>query len=154
MINIILVEPRIPHNTGSIGRLCLALDATLHLIHPLGFLLNDAAIKRCGMDYFREIRLRERDNLAQFWAANPPNLQHFFLSTKAQKCYFEADFGEEVFLYFGREDAGLGAEILQDYCDHLLKIPMSNNARSLNLANCVSVVAYEALRQSLCRAKK
>lgn len=148
MINIVLVEPQIPHNTGAIGRLALALNARLHLIHPLGFRLNDAAIKRCGMDYFLEVDLREWDNLAHFWAANPLDSRHFFLSTRAQKCYFEADLSGEIFLYFGREDAGLDAALLESHPEKLLKIPMQNNARSLNLATCVSAVAYEAWRQN------
>lgn len=156
MINIILHEPRIPQNTGNIGRLCLALNARLHLIYPLGFVIDDKGLKRAGMDYFREVALVKWDNLEHFISANPIDSRHFFLSTKAQKCYFEAKFGEsqgkmeqnsEIFLHFGREDKGLPSDLLSTYFAQTYKIPMQNNARSLNLSNAVSIVAYEALRQ-------
>lgn len=157
MINIILHEPRIPQNTGNIGRLCLALDAKLHLIYPLGFVLDDKGIKRAGMDYFREVALVKWDNFAHFVSANPIDKSHFFLSTKAQKSYFEAKFCDlqsdsqsaksEIFLHFGREDKGLPSDLLSTYFAQTYKIPMQNNARSLNISNAVSAVAYEALRQ-------
>ncbi len=156
MINIVLHEPRIPQNTGNIGRLCLALDAKLHLIYPLGFVLDDKGLKRAGMDYFKEIALVKWDNLAHFVSANPIDKWHFFLSTKAQKSYFEAQFCEsqgkraqnnEIFLHFGREDKGLPSDLLNAYFAQTYKIPMQNNARSLNLSNAVSIVAYEAVRQ-------
>lgn len=157
MINIVLHEPRIPQNTGNIGRLCLALDARLHLIYPLGFVLDDKGLKRAGMDYFREVALVKWDNLAHFVSVNPIDSRHFFLSTKAQKSYFEAKFcnlqsdsqsaKSEIFLHFGREDKGLPSDLLSAYFAQTYKIPMQNNARSLNLSNAVSAVAYEALRQ-------
>lgn len=149
MINVILVEPRIPQNTGNIGRLCLCCDAKLHLIRPFGFILNSRALKRAGMDYFNEIDLHIWDNLEAFWEAFPINLNHYFLSTKAQKSHFEAKFSAESFLYFGREDAGLSEDILKKYKHQAYKIPMQNNARSLNLSNAVSIVVYEAIRQNL-----
>ncbi|RAX53172.1 RNA methyltransferase [Helicobacter sp. 16-1353] len=148
MINIVLVEPRIPQNTGNIGRLCLAINARLHLIYPLGFMLDSKAIKRSGMDYFRYVDLIKWDNLSDFWEANPIDDNHFFLSTKAEKYYFDIHYNNECFLYFGREDLGLDIKILESNKDRLLKIPMFNNARSLNLSNCVSIVAYEVLRQN------
>ena len=156
MINIILHEPRIPQNTGNIGRLCLALNAKLHLIYPLGFVIDDKGLKRAGMDYFREVALIKWDSLEHFLRENPIDSRHFFLSTKAQKCYFEAKFGafqgknaqhSEIFLHFGREDKGLPNDLLSTYFAQTYKIPMQNNARSLNLSNAVSIVAYEAFRQ-------
>lgn len=148
MINIILVEPRIPQNTGNISRVCLAANARLHLIYPLGFVLNDRAIKRSGMDYFKHIDLVKWSNLDDFWDTYPIDNNHFFLSTKANKAYFDTNYNSECFLYFGREDAGLDEKILESNKDRLLKIPMFNNTRSLNLANSVSIVVYEVLRQN------
>lgn len=147
MINIILHEPRIPQNTGNIGRLCLALNARLHLIYPLGFVLDDRYLKRAGMDYFSEIELIKWDNFRAFECENPIDSRHFFLSTKANQSYFEAQFCDECFLHFGREDKGLQISIINAYFAHTYKIPMQNGARSLNLANAVSAVAYEAIRQ-------
>lgn len=147
MINIVLVEPRIPQNTGNIGRLALASNARLHLIYPLGFTLDSKGIKRAGMDYFNEVDLIKWDNLESFWEENKINENHFFFTTKANKNYFDATFNDNCFLYFGREDMGLDNKILQENKDKLLKIPMFNNARSLNLANSVSIAVYEVIRQ-------
>lgn len=147
MLNIVLHEPRIPQNTGNIGRLCLALNARLHLIYPLGFVLNDRHLKRAGMDYFSEIELIKWDNFRAFECENPIDSHHFFLSTKANQSYFEAQFCDECFLHFGREDKGLPLDLLNAYFTQTYKIPMQNNARSLNLSNAVSIVAYEAVRQ-------
>lgn len=147
MINIVLVEPRIPQNTGNIGRLALASNARLHLIYPLGFILDSKGIKRAGMDYFNDVDLKKWDNLESFWEENKINENHFFFTTKANKNYFDATFNDNCFLYFGREDMGLDNKILQENKDKLLKIPMFNNARSLNLANSVSIAVYEVIRQ-------
>lgn len=147
MLNIVLLEPRIPQNTGNIGRLCLALNARLHLIYPLGFILDDKNLKRAGMDYFREITLVKWDSLDAFLSVNVIDKKHFFLSTKANQSYFEARFCDECFLYFGREDRGLPQWLIESHFLQSYKIPMCNNARSLNLSNAVSIVAYEALRQ-------
>lgn len=147
MINIVLVEPRIPQNTGNIGRLALASNSRLHLIYPLGFILDSKGIKRAGMDYFNEVDLIKWDSLESFWEENKINENHFFFTTKANKNYFDATFNDNCFLYFGREDMGLDNKILQENKDKLLKIPMFNNARSLNLANSVSIAVYEVIRQ-------
>lgn len=147
MLNIVLIEPRIPQNTGNIGRLCVALNANLHLVHPLGFSISQKELKRAGMDYWQSLNYFEWDNLDHFWQANPLDSNHFFLSTKANKIYFDANFKDNCFLYFGREDAGINEAILKNNMDKVFKIPMQNNARSLNLANSVAIVAYEALRQ-------
>lgn len=147
MFNIVLVEPRIPQNTGNIGRLCVAGWARLHLIHPLGFALSQKELKRSGMDYWQELEVIEWDNLEHFWECNPINHHHFFLSTKAQKNYFEAKFEDECFLYFGREDAGLNTQILEQYKTQALKLPMKQG-RSINISTCVGAVLYEAIRQN------
>lgn len=149
MINIVLIEPRIPQNTGNIGRLCLATNAVLHLIHPLGFVLHSKYLKRAGMDYFEQIKLVEWDNLAHFHQYHSVDSRHFFFSTKGSQSYFEANFTQECYLYFGREDAGLPNLLIEQYSKQTFKIPMQNNARSLNLSNCVSIVVYEVIRQNL-----
>lgn len=159
MINIILLEPRIPQNTGNIGRLALATNAKLHLIHPLGFVLDDKAVRRSGMDYFKSVDLLEWDSLDAFLNVNPINKWHFFLTTKAKQCYFDANFSgvsldsssldSDCYLWFGREDAGLPKELLESNAKQCFRIPMFNDARSLNLSNAVSIVVYEVIRQNL-----
>lgn len=148
MFNIVLVEPRIPQNTGNIGRLCVASWARLHLIHPLGFHLSQKEIKRAGLDYWERLEVLEWESLQSFWQSFPPDSQHFFLSTKGSKNYFEASFFKECFLYFGREDAGLDETILQTFLGQTLKIPMKEGNRSINLATSVGAVLYEAIRQN------
>ena len=148
MINVVLVEPRISQNTGSIGRLCLASNARLHLIYPLGFLLHSKGLKRAGMDYFKDIDLITWDNLESFWQQNKIDKNHFFFTTKAKKNYFDVKFDSECFLYFGREDRGLDSSILEANKDSLVTIPMFNKARSLNIANSVSIAVYEVIRQN------
>ena len=148
MINIVLVEPRIPQNTGNIGRLCLASNAKLHLIYPLGFLLDSKGLRRAGMDYFKYVDLAKWDNLTSFWQQHKINKNHFFFTTKANKNYFDVNFNSECFLYFGREDKGLDSSILESNKDNLVKIPMFNKARSINLANSVSIAVYEVIRQN------
>ncbi len=148
MFNIVLVEPRIPQNTGNIGRLCVAGGAKLHLIHPLGFHISQKELKRAGMDYWQKLQVQEWENLESFWKTFPPDSKHFFLSTKGKRAYFEMSFQEDCFLYFGREDAGLDEKILQSYPEQTLKIPMKEDARSINLATCVGAVLYEAIRQN------
>lgn len=148
MFNIVLVEPRIPQNTGNIGRLCVAGWARLHLIHPLGFQITQKELKRAGMDYWKKLEVFEWKNIQSFWEAFPPNAQHFFLSTKGNTPYFEVTLKDECFLYFGREDAGLSEKILQSYPNQVLKLPMTEDTRSINLATCVGAVLYEAIRQN------
>lgn len=148
MFNIVLVEPRIPQNTGNIGRLCVACWARLHLIHPLGFELSQRQLKRAGLDYWERLEVLEWQNLQEFWKEFPPNSQHFFLSTKGDKNHFEASFSKECFLYFGREDAGLDKKILKAFPQQILKLPMKEGNRSINLATAVAAVLYEAIRQN------
>lgn len=147
MFNIVLVEPRIPQNTGNIGRLCVAGWGRLHLIHPLGFSVSQKEIKRSGMDYWQRLDVREWENLSSFWEENPVGENHFFFSTKAKQHHFEATFKDECFLYFGREDAGLNTKILEQYKNQAYKLPM-REGRSINLATCVGAVLYEAIRQN------
>ncbi|PAF52575.1 tRNA (cytidine(34)-2'-O)-methyltransferase [Helicobacter sp. 13S00477-4] len=148
MINIILIEPRIPQNTGNIGRLCVAGNARLHLIHPLGFFIDEKSLKRAGMDYWKKLDFREWESIEHFFKSHPVDNQHFFLTTKAKTNYFNAHFNDECFLYFGREDAGIDEKILLQYTNQTLKIPMTQNTRSINLATAVGAVLYEAIRQS------
>ena len=149
MINIVLVEPRIPQNTGNIGRLALACGARLHLIYPLEFIIDSREVRRAGMDYFHKIDLIKWENLQSFWQEHKIDENHFFFTTKASKSLFDATFGDECFLYFGREDRGLDSSILEANEDKTLRIPMFNDARSLNLSNSVSIAVYEVIRQNL-----
>ncbi len=147
MLDIVLVEPEIPHNTGAIARTCAATGARLHLIRPLGFDISDKAVKRCGLDYWYLVDLHVYENLDEYFSLNgDENL--FLATTKAPHSYFEADFSaERVSLMFGKETAGLPAWLREKYREHCIRIPMISEARSLNLSNSVAILAYEALRQ-------
>ena len=146
VLNVVLVEPEIPQNCGNIARTCAATGAVLHLIRPLGFSISDAAVRRAGLDYWPMVRVRDYENLADFFARNQVR-QMWCLSTKAPRCYTEAAFGPEDFLVFGPESRGLPESLLERAYDRCVRIPMIPEARSLNLANSVAVVLYEALRQ-------
>ncbi len=148
MLNVVLLEPRIPQNTGTIGRLCFAMSARLHLIKPYGFLITEKALRRAGLDYWKDLKVYEYENIQDFWDKNPLDDRHFFATTKSKRAYFEVDFKQNDFIYFGREDAGLPEDLLKKYEKKNINIPMKKTARSLNLANCVSIVAYEVLRQN------
>ncbi|MDQ5928258.1 MAG: tRNA (cytidine/uridine-2-O-)-methyltransferase [Bacteroidota bacterium] len=146
MLNIVLVEPEIPNNTGNIGRLCVGTNARLHLIHPFGFVINDKNLKRSGLDYWIHLDVTEYENVAQ-WKAQIPDLSRVFLmSSHAQKSYLEIDFKDGDWLVFGKESKGLSAEVLEQFENHL-KIPMSDKIRSFNIANSVAFVIGEAKRQ-------
>ena len=144
--NIVLVEPEIPNNTGNIGRLSLASGSILHLIHPLGFEITDARLKRAGLDYWRHLDVRLYDDIESFMALNKD--AHFaFLSSKGKKSYHEIDYRDDMFLVFGKESVGLSEKLLSIYPDRLFRIPMfSEYVRSLNLANAVGIVVYDGLR--------
>lgn len=148
MFNIVLLEPRIPQNTGTIGRLCYASGCALHLIKPYGFEITEKALRRAGLDYWKELDVREYENIEDFWAKNPQSLRHFFATTKTTQNYFDMRFEKGDYFWFGREDAGLPALLLSENKQTCITIPMVNNARSLNIANSVSIVAYEAIRQN------
>ncbi len=146
MFNIVLVEPEIPPNTGNIGRLCLATRATLHLVGPLGFALDDRTVKRAGLDYWREVDLRLWNSLGELQAAQKANARYFYLTTKAVRPYYRAQFQPGDFLVFGRETKGLPESLLYAHPDCTLTIPM-HGTRSLNLATAVAIVLFEAVRQ-------
>ena len=146
--NIVLVAPEIPQNTGTIGRLAVATDATLHLIEPLGFSLEDKYVKRAGMDYWQHLDLHIYKNWEEFLEQNRPE-RLFFFSTKGEKRYWDTEYKEHDYLVFGRESAGLPPEFYTRYASALRTIPMPGKFnRSLNLANSVSIVFYEAMRQN------
>ena len=147
-MNIVLLEPEIPPNTGNVARLCAATRSRLHLVGPLGFRLDDSTLKRAGMDYWRQVDWRTWDDWAVFVAALPEGARLWLVEQGGAKRYDEAEFELEDFLVFGRETAGLPLALLEKFPEQALSIPMFNpEARSLNLANSVSVVLYEALRQ-------
>ena len=146
MLDIVLVEPEIPHNTGAIARTCAAAGARLHLIKPLGFDISDKAVKRCGLDYWYLVDISVYENLDEFFAKHGD--QNLYLATtKAPRAYHEADFSHDVTLMFGKETAGLPEWLREKYREQCIRIPMISEARSLNLSNSVAILAYEALRQ-------
>ncbi len=149
MFNIVLLEPRIPGNVGTIGRLCFALNCKLHLIKPYGFgEITEKEVRRAGLDYWYDLEVFEYENIEDFWSKNPFNDRHFLATTKTKQVYFDAKFNVGDYFYFGREDAGLPEDLLSKSSHTCITIPMTNDARSLNIANSVSIVAYEALRQN------
>jgi len=147
MLNVVLVEPEIPQNTGNVGRLCLAANSTLHLVHPLGFKLDSAALKRAGMDYWEKLRVVEHESFPGF-LQKAKGGRLFYCSTKAKNAYWDAAFRPNDYIILGRESKGLPEELLKKNHDNALTIPMPNpEARSLNLATAVAVILYEAVRQ-------
>ncbi|MCM1106775.1 MAG: tRNA (cytidine(34)-2'-O)-methyltransferase [Blautia sp.] len=145
--HIVLYEPEIPSNTGNIGRTCVATGTTLHLIEPLGFSLSEKQLKRAGMDYWKELDVHTYVNWQDFAARNP-GARLFFATTKGRRLYSGAEFLPEDYLVFGKESAGLPEELLKEHKEACLRIPMLGETRSLNLANSVAVMLYEALRQN------
>ena len=149
MFNIVLLEPRIPGNVGTIGRLAFALNCRLHLIKPYGFgEISEKEVRRAGLDYWFDLDVTEYENIEDFWSKNPLSDRHFYATTKTTQNYFDVAFQSGDYFYFGREDAGLPESMLEEHESGCITIPMTNNARSLNIANSVSIVAYEALRQN------
>lgn len=149
-MHIVLHQPEIPSNTGNIGRTCVATGSALHLIEPLGFHLTEKALARAGMDYWHELELYRHMNYDAFLAwhgEHSASSQIWYATTKAERLYTEADFGPDDFIMFGKESAGIPEEILVENRDHCIRIPMGAQIRSLNLANSVAIVLYEALRQ-------
>ena len=145
-MNIILHQPEIPANTGNIGRTCVATGTSLHLIEPLGFRLDEKSIKRAGMDYWQHLDLKRYINFDDFKQQNP-NAKIWMATTKAKHVYTDVEFGPDDFIMFGKESAGIPEEILVDYEETCIRIPMLSEIRSLNLSNSVAIVLYEALRQ-------
>ena len=148
MFNIVLVTPQIPGNTGTIGRICVATNSTLHLIKPLGFNIDDKSVKRAGLDYWGDLKLKVYDSLNEFLELNPINDRHFFATTKSSKNYFEAKFKKNDFFYFGREDGGLPEDLMQIKLENKITIPMSSKTRSINLGVSVGIILYEAIKQN------
>ncbi len=146
-LNIVLYEPEIPANTGNIGRTCVAAGARLHLIEPLGFQLNEKAIKRAGMDYWQDLDVTRYVDWQDFLGKNP-DAEIYMATTKARKLYTEARYAPGCYLMFGKESAGIPEEILKEYPESCVRIPMVGETRSLNLSNSVAIVLYEALRQN------
>ena len=146
MLNVVLVEPEIPQNCGNIARTCAATGARLHLIRPLGFDISEKAVRRAGLDYWHLVQVTDYENLEDFFARNDVR-QMWCLSTKAPRCYTEANFQDECYLFFGKETKGLPEDFLEKNRDACVKIPMRQEARSLNLSNAVAITVFEALRQ-------
>lgn len=147
MLNIVLLEPEIPANTGNIGRTCCATGTRLHLIEPLGFSLSEKALKRAGMDYWQDLDVTVYDDYEDFLRKNP-GARIYFATTKAPNVYSEAHFEPDCYIMFGKESAGIPEKILVENQDTCIRIPMNENIRSLNLSNSVAIVLYEALRQN------
>ncbi len=151
MVNIVLVEPRISGNVGTIGRTVVAIGGVLHLIRPYGWGddITEKEVKKAGLDYWDNLEWYQYDSIEDFFDKNPLNDRHFFATTKTKRYYFDPKYEVGDYFYFGREDAGLPEELLNKNQDTCINIPMTNDARSLNISNSVSVVAYEAIRQNI-----
>ncbi len=148
MINIVLLEPEMPANTGNIGRTCCATGTRLHLIEPLGFKINDKTLKRAGLDYWDRLDVKVYDCLEDFLEQNPESAGMFMATTKARQNYSDVSYPENAYIMFGKESAGIPEELLIDHQETAIRIPMNEEIRSLNLSNAVAIVLYEALRQN------
>ena len=146
MLNVVLVEPEIPQNCGNIARTCAATACRLHLIRPLGFDISEKAVKRAGLDYWNLVEVLDYENLEEFFSKNKVE-RMWCLSTKAPRCYTEAEYREGDYLFFGKETKGLPEPFLEAHRESCVRIPMRQEARSLNLSNAVAITVYEALRQ-------
>ena len=147
-MNIVLVEPEIPPNTGNVARLCAATKSKLHLIEPLGFKLDDAQLKRAGMDYWQQVEWHRWKNWTAFAEQLPADARLWFVESNGPKLYSEVNYSAQDYLVFGRETAGLPKQLLDAHRERWLRIPMFKaESRSLNLSNCVALVLFEALRQ-------
>lgn len=146
-MNIILLEPEIPMNTGNIGRTCVATGTKLHLIKPLGFDTSDKSLKRAGLDYWKEIDVTYYENFEHFLEVNK-NPKIFMATTKAKKKYTDVSYDLDDFIMFGKESAGIPEEILLKHRDNCIRIPILSEHRSLNLSNAAAIILFEALRQN------
>lgn len=146
-LNVVLYEPEIPANTGNIGRTCVATGCRLHLIEPLGFQIDEKAVRRAGLDYWRDLDVTVYRNWQDFLTRNPA-APIYMATTKARQVYSEVSYEPDCYIMFGKESAGIPEEILVEYEKTAIRIPMIGDIRSLNLANSVAVVVYEALRQN------
>lgn len=149
MLHIVLVEPEIPQNCGNIARTCAATGSSLHLIRPLGFDISDRAVKRAGLDYWHLVSVTDYENLDDFFSRHPEAAEDLWLATtKAPQSYEQARFSKDSWLFFGKETAGLPLWLREKYRDRCIRLPMRQEARSLNLSNSVAILTYEALRQN------
>jgi tRNA (cytidine/uridine-2'-O-)-methyltransferase len=146
-LNIVLVEPEIPQNTGNIVRTCAAMNAKLHLIRPLGFSVEDRYLKRAGLDYWHFVDIRYYDSFQEMREKQGPDARFFFASTKSKQSYTDITYKDEDYIVFGKETKGLPEDLLKANYDHCIRIPMRDEYRSLNLSNSVAIIAYEAMRQ-------
>ncbi len=146
MLNIVLIEPQIPQNTGNISRTCAIVGAHLHLVGPMGFSVDEKQVRRAGLDYWDELMLTEYPSSEDFFEKNK-GAEFFYFSTKAKKTYCDITYPKDAFLLFGKETAGLGEDLVYGNPQRALRIPMREDLRSLNLSNSVAIVLYEALRQ-------
>ena len=149
-INIVMVEPEIPQNTGNIARTCAATGAKLHLVKPLGFSIDDKYLKRAGLDYWDKLEIEEHDNLNAFLNKYKINDNMFLASTKSKQTYVDVDYTkfDEIFILFGKETKGLPEYLIENNMEQAIRIPMREGLRSLNLSNSVAIVVYEVLRQN------
>jgi tRNA (cytidine/uridine-2'-O-)-methyltransferase len=146
-LNIVLVEPEIPQNTGNIARTCAAVGATLHLVKPLGFSVEDRYLKRAGLDYWSEVNVRYHESFEELRCEFPDHI-YYYSTKKAEKSYTDVKYPEDCFLVFGKETAGLPEELIRENMEFCVRIPMREGIRSLNLSNSAAVIIYEALRQN------
>lgn len=150
-LNVVLVEPEIPQNTGNIARTCAAIGAKLHLVYPLGFSISEKQVKRAGLDYWDKLDIEEHLNFKEFLDKYKPEENNmFFVTTKGKHVYDEPDYKnmDEIFILFGKETKGLPEDTLKKYLDKTIRIPMRKGLRSLNLSNSVAIVAYDICRQT------
>ena len=145
ILNIVLFEPEIPQNTGNIARTCKATGARLHLVGPMGFKIDNAKLKRAGLDYWDDLDITYYDSIAEFYEKNSGEM--YYLTTKAKKTHCDVKYSDGCYIIFGKETAGIPEEILVEHPDECLRIPMLGDTRSLNLSNAVAIVAYEVYRQ-------
>ncbi len=150
-LNVVLVEPEIPQNTGNIARTCAAIGAKLHLVKPLGFSISDKYLKRAGLDYWDKLDIEVHNSLNEFLNKYKPEENNmYFVTTKGKHCYSDIDYSnkDNIFLLFGKETKGLPEDLLKKYIDNAIRIPMRKTLRSLNLSNSVAILTYEVLRQN------
>ena len=151
IFHIVLIEPEIPQNTGTIGRMCLAVGAQLHLIKPLAFDIDEKAVRRAGLDYWKFLKLEVHESIDDFFKTIPADAQLVMIETRNDRTIYDVEFKQGCYLFFGKETTGIPKPILEKYAEHIASIPMyDTRVRSLNLSNCASIVGYEAIRQIKC----
>ena len=147
--NVVLIEPEIPNNTGNIGRLCVATESVLHLVHPLGFEIDDSRVKRAGLDYWSDLPLIQYQSIEEFLLGLKPSDRLHFMSSHGRASLYDSDIKRGDWLIFGKESVGLSDELKARFLDELVRIPFSGKVRSFNLSNAVAMVLGEGMRQSL-----